>query len=119
MPRKIARILIALRKIRRRLQGVDVLRVWILAVVIGISAIAMVFDGLQAVVATMLRAQEVVWPSTIIQLLSYICVMVPSAWYLGLVRGGGAEGVMWGIVFGSVVAGTGQLVLLQIKTARQ
>ncbi|MBB36870.1 MAG: multi antimicrobial extrusion protein MatE [Hirschia sp.] len=90
-----------------------------LAVVIGISAIAMVFDGLQAVVATMLRAQEVVWPSTIIQLLSYICVMVPSAWYLGLVRGGGAEGVMWGIVFGSVVAGTGQLVLLQIKTARQ
>ena len=38
MPRKIARILIALRKIRRRLQGVDVLRVWILAVVIGIAA---------------------------------------------------------------------------------
>ncbi|WP_428409925.1 chloride channel protein [Hyphococcus sp.] len=38
MPRKIARILIALRKLRRRLQGVDVLRVWILAVVIGVAA---------------------------------------------------------------------------------
>ncbi|MFC2953960.1 chloride channel protein [Marinicaulis aureus] len=38
MPRKIARILIALRKLRRRLQRVDVLRVWTLAVLIGAAA---------------------------------------------------------------------------------
>ncbi|WP_375203727.1 chloride channel protein [Hyphococcus sp.] len=38
MPRKIARILIALRKLRRRLRRVDVLRVWTLAVLIGVAA---------------------------------------------------------------------------------
>ena len=38
MTRNVARILIVLRRLRRRLQRVDVLRVWIFAVLIGAAA---------------------------------------------------------------------------------
>jgi len=38
MTRNVARFLIALRRLRRRLQRVDVLRVWVCAVIIGIAA---------------------------------------------------------------------------------
>ena len=89
-----------------------------LAIVIGISALALMFDGLQVVGAMILRAQEVVWASTSIQLASYFAIMVPAAWYLGYMRQGGASGVMWAVVLGSIVAGLGQVALLELKTAR-
>lgn len=89
-----------------------------LTLVIGVSGFALVFDGLQGVAAMILRAQEVVWAPTLVHLTSYILVMLPVAYWLGYVREGGAAGVMWGVVFGSLVAGVGQLALLEWKTAR-
>ena len=38
MPRNVARILIILRKLRRRIEHIDVLRVWFFAVIIGVAA---------------------------------------------------------------------------------
>ena len=91
----------------------------ILTVVVGISALVITFDGLQAVVSQALRAQEVVWASTAIQILAFVVVMLPAAWWFAIVKGQGAAGVMWGVVLGSFVAGSAQYAMLEWKTARR
>lgn len=87
----------------------------VLSVAIGIAAIALIFDGLQAVASMALRAQDVVWLPTVIHTGSYFVIMLPAAWIFGVTMNGGAVGVMWGAVAGSVVAGVAQTVLLEIK----
>ncbi len=90
----------------------------LLAPVIGIAAFVVLFDGLQAVASTALRAQEVVWRPAAVHIGAYITVMLPLVYWLTLVKGLGAEGAMWGVAIGSLVVGIGQIILLEWKTAR-
>ncbi len=91
----------------------------LLSPVLAIAALALFFDGLQAVASMALRAQEIVWGSAIIHIGSYFILMAPAAYVLAIRLGGGAEGVMWGVVIGSAAAGLGQWLFLEYKTARR
>ena len=90
----------------------------VLAGLLGIVALGIVFDGMQATASMALRAQNVVWAPTFIHIGSFFGVMIPLGYWLGLVEGYGAVGMAWAAVTGVVVAGTLQLALLQYKTAR-
>ncbi|WP_084418731.1 MATE family efflux transporter [Henriciella litoralis] len=87
--------------------------------IIGFTAFVLVFDGLQNVASMALRAQNVIWPPTTVHLMSYFLIMIPATYYFGLVRGGGAIGMMQGVLLASVIAGALQLVLLERKAARR
>ncbi len=100
-------------------EAVELNTVALLAPVIGISALVVMFDGLQAVASTALRAQEVVWRPAAIHIGLYFVVMLPLVYWLTLIKGYGAEGAMWGIAIGSLFVGLAQIALLEWKTARQ
>lgn len=90
----------------------------LLAPVIGVAAFVVMFDGLQAVASSALRAQEVVWRPAAIHIGAYLTVMLPLVYWLTLVKGYGAIGAMWGVAIGSMVVGLAQIALLEWKTAR-
>lgn len=83
-----------------------------------LAAAASIFDGLQATASMALRAQEIVWSPSIIHIGSFFFVMIPACYMLGLVAGRGAQGMMEGAFIGMAIAGVGQTVLLELKTAR-
>jgi MATE family multidrug resistance protein len=83
-----------------------------------LAAAASIFDGLQATSSMALRAQEIVWSPGIIHIGSFFFVMIPACYMLGLVAGRGAQGMMEGAFIGMVIAGVGQTLLLELKTAR-
>ena len=87
--------------------------------IIGFTAFVIVFDGLQNIASMALRAQNVIWPPTFIHLGSYFLIMIPATWYLGLVLGRGAMGMMEGVLIASMIAGVLQTVLLESKAARR
>ncbi len=87
--------------------------------VIGFTAFVIVFDGLQNVASMALRAQNVIWPPTFIHVGSYFLIMIPATWYLGLVQGQGAIGMMYGVLIASIFAGILQTLLLERKAARR
>ena len=78
-----------------------------------------VFDGLQATASFALRAQEIVWSPSLIHIGSFFLVMLPSCYWLGIVEGRGAQGMMEGVFVGVFTAGILQTLLLEWKTARQ
>ena len=108
----------------------------------GVRRLVTLFDGLQVVGAMGLRAQGVVWLPTIIHVGSYIVVMLPLCVWLAFTpetappsnnllgaflfwpahwpgaMGLGVWGVFIGISIASVLAGLGQIVALEIKSAR-
>lgn len=65
-----------------------------------------------------LRAQGVVWIPTVIHVGSYVFVMLPLCWWLGLHSDYGVWGVVIGISVASLVAGVGQVLALEVKSAR-
>ena len=79
---------------------------------------AILFDGLQCTASMALRAQGVIWTPSAIHLASFFGVMIPLGYYLGIVVGRGAQGMVEAIVGGVFIAGTAQLILLEWKTAR-
>ena len=84
-----------------------------------LAAVAFVtlFDGLQAVGSMALRAQGVVWIPTAIHVGSYVFVMLPLCWWLALHTSYGVWGVIIGISIASIVAGVGQVLALELRTA--
>jgi MATE family multidrug resistance protein len=114
----------------------------LLSMMLAAVAFVTVFDGLQAVGSMALRAQGVVWTATAIHVGSYVLVMLPLCVWLALspetappsnnplaallfwpAHWLGAPGLgVWGVVIGisvaSVLAGLGQIVTLEIKSAR-
>ncbi len=90
-----------------------------LVLLIGLIALIVPFDGLQATASMALRAQEIVWSPAIIHIGSYFVIMIPAAWYFGLTLNGGAEGLFLGVLIGSAVAGLGQWFWLERKAARR
>ncbi|MFH1518031.1 MAG: MATE family efflux transporter [Pseudomonadota bacterium] len=89
-----------------------------IAGLLALAAAASIFDGLQATSSMALRAQEIVWSPSIIHIGSFFFVMIPACYMLGLVAGRGAQGMMEGAFIGMAVAGVGQTLLLELKTAR-
>lgn len=113
----------------------------LLSMMLAAVAFVTVFDGLQAVGSMALRAQGVVWTATAIHVGSYVLVMLPLCVWLALspetappsnnplaallfwpAHWLGAPGLgVWGVVIGisvaSVLAGLGQIVTLEIKSA--
>ncbi|RIJ28036.1 MATE family efflux transporter [Henriciella mobilis] len=86
---------------------------------VGFTAFVIVFDGLQNVASMALRAQNVIWTPTFIHLGSYFLIMIPATWYFGLYQGGGAMGMMQGVLIASMIAGLLQTGLLEMKAARR
>lgn len=91
----------------------------VLSLMLIAGALIALFDGLQAVGSMGLRAQGVVWLPTAIHVGSYMFVMLPLAWWLALPGGYGAWGVLTGVAVASVLAGLGQIALLEIVSSRR
>lgn len=89
-----------------------------IAALLWLAAAATVFDGLQATASFALRAQGMVWLPSAIHLSSFFVVMIPVCYWLGIVQGRGATGVLEGAFVGVFVAGMAQMVLLEWKAAR-
>ena len=83
-----------------------------------VAAAMTIFDGLQATASFALRAQEIVWSPSLIHLGSFFLVMLPACYWLGLVQGRGAHGMMEGALIGVLVAGILQTAMLELKAAR-
>ena len=83
-----------------------------------LAAAMTVFDGLQATASYALRAQEIVWSPSTIHLGSFFVVMLPACYWLGIVQGRGAQGMMEGAFIGVFVAGMLQTLMLELKAAR-
>ncbi len=88
-----------------------------LSAVFYLVALAIVFDGLQAVCSMAMRAQGVVWLPSIIHLASFFALMLPLGYWHGLVMGNGARGMVEAALVAVFVAGVAQLLLLELKTA--
>ena len=81
-------------------------------------AIAVTFDGLQATASMALRAQGMIWLPSAIHIGSFFALMIPAGYWLGLVQGRGAQGLVEAAVLGVFVAAVLQVALLEYKTAR-
>jgi len=90
----------------------------LLSVMLAAVAFVTLFDGLQAVGSMALRAQGAVWIATAIHVGSYVFVMLPLCWWLALHTELGVWGVIIGISVASLFAGVGQVLALEIKSAR-
>ncbi len=90
-----------------------------IAALLVMASLVTVFDGLQATASFALRAQEIVWSPSLIHIGSFFLVMLPSCYWLGIVEGRGAQGMMEGVFVGVFTAGILQTLLLEWKTARQ
>lgn len=75
-----------------------------------------VFDGGQAVISMGLRGLGETWWPTAIQAFSYLVVMLPLSWYLGLVLGRGLLGLMEATLVASIVSVLGQSLRFHLLT---
>lgn len=82
------------------------------------AAIGTTLDGLQATASMALRAQNVVWLPSVIHIGSFFVVMLPAGYWLGIVLGRGAQGMMEAAVIGVGIAGVLQLLRLEFEMAR-
>lgn len=83
-----------------------------------IAAAMTIFDGLQATSSMALRAQEIIWTPSLLHIGSFVFVMIPACYWLGLVEGRGAQGMMEGGLIGVGTAGIVQTLFLELKAAR-
>lgn len=96
----------------------DVMLAPALAALLFTVAFAIVFDGLQCTASMALRAQGIVWVPSAIHIGSFFVLMIPMGYYLGLVQGRGAQGMIEAAFIGVFVAAMLQWALLEWKTAR-
>jgi len=82
------------------------------------AALATTFDGLQATASMALRAQGVVWLPSLIHIGSFFVLMIPLCYFMGISLERGARGMMEAILVTLLIAGVGQWLLLEWKTAR-
>lgn len=69
-----------------------------------LSSLFFVADGLQVVGAQSLRARsDIVAPATT-HIVSYVLVMMPLAWWLGVKSGLGVNGLVWAIIAASLLS---------------
>jgi len=69
-----------------------------------LTAMVLLPDGGQVVVASALRARGDNWLPTASHILAYVLVMPPLAWWLGEHRGRGVAGLLEAIVIASILS---------------
>ncbi|MCH7555231.1 MAG: MATE family efflux transporter [Proteobacteria bacterium] len=69
-----------------------------------VTALILIPDGAQGVLAGALRGAADVWPATILYVIAFWGVMVPLGYYLGVVLRGGAAGLMTAVLIGTICA---------------
>lgn len=70
-----------------------------------ITALFFMADAAQVVTANALRARGDIWWATRMHIVSYLVIMLPSAWVLALNAGFGLIGIVWGVIIASLVSG--------------
>lgn len=75
-----------------------------IASAMALSSLFFVADGLQVVAAQSLRARSDIVMPTATHLVSYVVLMMPLAWWLGLHDGGGVDGLIWAIILASALS---------------
>lgn len=75
-----------------------------------------IFDGGQAVISMGLRGLGETWWPTVIQGFSYLILMLPLSWYLGLVLDRGLIGLLEATLIASIVSVVGQSVRFHLLT---
>ena len=90
----------------------------LIAMLLITAAVAILFDGLQAVASMAQRAQEIVWVPSIIHIGSFFVIMLPAGYYLGITLERGAQGMIEAAFLGVFVAGVLQVISLEMKMAR-
>ncbi|MGL6043090.1 MAG: MATE family efflux transporter [Sandaracinobacteroides sp.] len=71
-----------------------------------LSCLFFMADGAQVVSAQALRARGDIWWPTGMHFVSYALVMLPLCWWLGVHRGMGLDGIIWGVIAASLVSAT-------------
>ncbi|OYQ29312.1 MATE family efflux transporter [Sandarakinorhabdus cyanobacteriorum] len=80
-----------------------------------LSSLFFLADGLQVVGAQSLRARSDIVVPTATHMFSYVVVMMPLAWWLGVKSGGGVDGLIWAIIAASLLSAlllSGRFILL-------
>ena len=74
------------------------------APLIALSAIAIMTDGGQVVMANALRGAAEAWSPPVIHAAAFYLLMLPLAWYLAIHLGKGTHGLIYAIIAGSAVS---------------
>jgi MATE family multidrug resistance protein len=69
-----------------------------------LSCLFFVADGAQVVAGQALRARGDIWWPTGMHAVSYIALMLPLAWWLGVRKGHGLDGIVWAVIAASLVS---------------
>ncbi len=72
-----------------------------------LAAIFFMADGAQVVASNALRARGDIWWPTGMHVVSYLLLMIPLSWWLGIARGHGLDGILWAVIIASLVSGGG------------
>ena len=83
-----------------------------------IAAAFQVFDGLQVVGFGVLRGAGDVRVPTLANLVGYYVLGIPLAYWIGIVQGGGPEGIWWGLTLGLSAVAAALLVRIRVVMGR-
>jgi MATE family multidrug resistance protein len=70
-----------------------------------LSCLFFMADGAQVVASNALRARGDIWWPTGMHFVSYVLIMIPTAWWLAVARGGGLDGIIWAVIVASLISG--------------
>ena len=70
-----------------------------------IACLFFMADGAQVVSAQALRSRGDIWWPTAMHFFSYIIIMLPLCWWLGVHQGFGLSGIVWGVAIASLLSG--------------
>ena len=94
----------------------DVLAIAVPAILM--TAIVIIPDGIQGVLGGALRGAADVWPATIFYVIAFWFIMVPLGYYLGVLKQGGALGLVAAILVGTIIASLMLAVRFHIVSGR-